>query len=262
MTHPPGRIKSDLPDRRDVWRTSAAAGPGRAARPLPSASAPPGRSGAAAHASASRLSRSTKNARLPAPAANARSAVLIDKRSGCGRGRQQRRCFRLSQPVTPQFVNADRHGLGEIEGGEGGIGGDVDEVVAAHDLVVAQPARLGTEHERDRPRRHGRHQPRCNLVGRSDELPAHQAADARRGGGDQHAVGHGFAQLGDDSAATQHVLAVRRQLDARGSAGSASGATSTSSDRPMFRSTRAAAPTLAAICGRTSTTRQFIYILD
>src|SRR5262249_31135174 len=42
------------------------------------------------------------------------------------------------------------------------------------------------------------------------------------------------------------------------SAGSAMGATSTRSDSPMLRMTRAVAPRLAATSGRTSTTRQFI----
>ena len=104
-------------------------------------------------------------------------AFLIGERSGRLRRRQQRRGGGLSQPMAAQLVGADGHGLSQIQNRIMRIGRNVNQVMTARYFGVAQAARFGAEHQRDRAARHSLNQTRNDLIRWADELPPRQTAD-------------------------------------------------------------------------------------
>ena len=80
------------------------------------------------------------------------SAQVVERRPRARpRSRARRRAATppraSSERGQAQLVGDDQHGLGEVQRGVGGVGGDVHPDVALRQLVVAQAARLGAEDE-------------------------------------------------------------------------------------------------------------------
>src|ERR1700678_1832964 len=75
-------------------------------------------------------------------------AQLVEQALLVGKGSHLRtggRWVDLAQLGTAQFVECDRYRLSQVQGWSGRLGGNVQEPVAAGDLVVGQPTRFRTE---------------------------------------------------------------------------------------------------------------------